>query len=33
MTTAEYNADNPFALPVGTADTKGKGKINYVLCT
>lgn len=31
MTTAEYNADNPFAVAAGQA--KGKtGKISYVLC-
>jgi mRNA interferase MazF len=28
MTTAEYNADNPFAVVAG----KAKGKISYVLC-
>jgi mRNA interferase MazF len=28
MTTAEYNADNPFAVIVGQA----KGKASYVLC-
>ena len=27
MTTAEYNADNPFAIAVGKAD-----QISYVLC-
>ena len=31
MTTAEYNADNPFAVAAGKA--KGKtGKTSYVLC-
>lgn len=29
MTTAEYNADNPFAVAVGTAKCK---KTSYVLC-
>ena len=28
MTTADYNADNPFAVPVG----ESKGKASYVLC-
>ena len=28
MTTANYNSDNPFAVPVG----KAKGKASYVLC-
>lgn len=34
MTTAEYNADNPFAVAVGKATGKsGKiGKTSYVLC-
>jgi mRNA interferase MazF len=33
MTTAEYNSDNPFAVPVGKAKGKGKaGKTSYVLC-
>ena len=33
MTTAEYNADNPFAVAVGLAKGRGKaGKISYVLC-
>lgn len=33
MTTAEYNADNPFAMAVGVAKTRGKaGKTRYVLC-
>lgn len=30
MTTAEYNADNPFAVAVGSA--KGSGQTSYVLC-
>ena len=29
MTTAEYNADNPFAVMAGSAKT---GKASYVLC-
>ncbi|MFM9912694.1 MAG: type II toxin-antitoxin system PemK/MazF family toxin [Methylophilaceae bacterium] len=32
MTTAEYNADNPFALGVGTASGGKSGKTSYVLC-
>lgn len=33
MTTAEYNADNPFAVAVGQATGRGKvGKTSYVLC-
>lgn len=33
MTTAEYNADNPFAVETGKARTKGRtGKTSYVLC-
>lgn len=33
MTTAEYNADNPFAVTAGVAKTRGKaGKTSYVLC-
>ena len=33
MTTAEYNADNPFAVGVGHATGRGKaGKTSYVLC-
>lgn len=32
MTTAEYNADNPFAVAVGNAQGKKVGKISYVLC-
>lgn len=32
MTTAEYNADNPFAVAVGAAGGKKAGKTSYVLC-
>lgn len=32
MTTAEYNADNPFAVAVGTARGQKAGKTSYVLC-
>jgi mRNA interferase MazF len=33
MTTAEYNADNPFAVAIGQAKGRGKvGKTSYVLC-
>lgn len=33
MTTAEYNADNPFAVAVGQAKGRSKeGKTSYVLC-
>lgn len=33
MTTAEYNADNPFAVAVGQATGRGKAdKTSYVLC-
>lgn len=32
MTTAEYNADNPFAVNAGGATGKAKGKTSYVLC-
>lgn len=33
MSTAEYNADNPFAVAVGHATGRGKaGKTNYVFC-
>ena len=32
MTTAEYNADNPFAVAVGTARGKKAEKASYVLC-
>lgn len=32
MTTAEYNADNPFAVAVGAVAGKKSGKTSYVLC-
>jgi mRNA interferase MazF len=32
MTTAEYNADNPFAVAAGVAQGNKAGKIAYVLC-
>jgi mRNA interferase MazF len=32
MTTAEYNADNPFAVAVGVAGARKANKISYVLC-
>jgi len=32
MTTAEYNADNPFAVVAGNAKGRKAGKISYVLC-
>lgn len=32
MTTAEYNADNPFAVTVGKASGRKAGRISYVLC-
>ena len=32
MTTAEYNADNPFALAVAVAKGAKAGKTSYVLC-
>ncbi len=32
MTTAPYNATNPFALAVGAAGGRGAGKTSYVLC-
>ncbi len=32
MTTAEYNADNPFAVVVGAATGRKAGKASYVLC-
>lgn len=32
MTTADYNADNPFAVAVGQAAGKRAGKTSYVLC-
>lgn len=32
MTTAEYNADNPFAVSVGNGSDKKVNKTSYVLC-
>jgi len=32
MTTAAYNADNPFAIAVGPVAGKKAGKTSYVLC-
>ena len=32
MTTAAYNATNPFALAVGPADSRKAAKTSYVLC-
>lgn len=32
MTTAEYNADNPFAVAVGAAKGRKAGQTSYVLC-
>jgi mRNA interferase MazF len=32
MTTAEYNADNPFAVTVGNTRGKKSEKTSYVLC-
>ena len=32
MTTAVYNADNPFAVAVGKASGRKAGQISYVLC-
>ncbi len=32
MTTAEYNADNPFAVAVGNTRVKKSEKTSYVLC-
>jgi len=32
MTTAAYNADNPFALAVGKAGGRKTGQTSYVLC-
>jgi mRNA interferase MazF len=32
MTTAEYNADNPFAVAVGKTSGRKTGQISYVLC-
>lgn len=32
MTTAAYNVDNPFAVPVGPAKGRKAGQTSYVLC-
>ena len=32
MTTADYNADNPFAVSVGHASGRKANKISYVVC-
>lgn len=32
MTTAEFNADNPFAVAVGKAAGRKSGQTSYVLC-
>lgn len=32
MTTAAYNASNPFAVPLGAASGRRAGKVGYVLC-
>ena len=32
MSTAEYNADNPFAVAVGRAKGRKSGQTSYVLC-
>ena len=32
MTTATYNADNPFAIAVGKVSGRQTGKTSYVLC-
>jgi mRNA interferase MazF len=32
MTTADYNADNPFAVAVGKASGRKTGQTSYVLC-
>lgn len=32
MTTAAYNADNPFAVAVGQASGRKAGQTSYVLC-
>ena len=32
MTTADYNADNPFAVAVGKATGRKDGQVSYVLC-
>lgn len=32
MTTADYNASNPFAVLAGSARVRGRAKPSYVLC-
>ena len=32
MTTADYDADNPFSIAVGSTQKSGKDKTSYVLC-
>ena len=32
MTSATYNADNPFAVAVGRAEKSGEAKVSFVLC-
>ena len=32
MTTAHYNANNPFALAIGSASGRKAGQTSYVLC-
>lgn len=32
MTTAAYNADNPFAVAVGHVEKRGQPKVSFVLC-
>ncbi len=32
MTTADYNADNPFAISVGKVSGRKASKTSYVLC-
>ena len=32
MTTAAYNASNPFALPAGVASGRKAGQTSYILC-
>ncbi len=32
MTTAEYNADNPFAVAIGPATRRKTARTSYVLC-
>jgi mRNA interferase MazF len=32
MTTADYNADHPFAVSVGVAKGRKAGQTSYVLC-